>query len=505
MKRLLTKQDREQSRTAQFTSMLNNGWQQIDYKNLTMFVHYADLCIKTFWGTAANHTDYYRYRTLEQLTAKIEAYKQNADSRERFKAEQKERNAGHTSSHAATSAAIRTELKKAFPNTKFSVTSETFSMGNSVNISWKDGATTDKVKKITSKYQYGHFNGMEDIYENTNDRNDIPQVKYVTENRTISESIINEVIEQLKQLKTYSDDDLISYRYSPEQDARQLLYITDIPNNYTSLKVVINTENTGNLFKIVFEVEETEPQPTEPQPEIKGKIQIVDYSDKSFAVIGEFSEIYNKLIELGGSYNKFLKCGRGVIFPKTKLEAVKAFLIANKAQQTNTQEETQAEPQQEEEAPQIAVNESDILPTPTNNPFNLESFKIIWHEGRHIENATFTDTTFTTWEEVQRAFYILWLVNEKGQDGGYSKVKCEIKLTGEEADICRIDITNKVNNGDFNPSCEHITTYLQSMFEPTEQPTEPTPETYTNLTDINQATKGGKVISLLTLFDIVNQ
>lgn len=57
----------------------------------------------------------------------------------------------------------------------------------------------------------------------------------------------------------------------------------------------------------------------------------------------------------------------------------------------------------------------------------------------------------------------MWEVNERGSDGGYTKVKCEFKFVDQERIINRIDITNRVNNGDFNPSQEHIVTYLQSI------------------------------------------
>lgn len=81
---------------------------------------------------------------------------------------------------------IRAELKRAFPGVKFSVRSETFSGGDSIDIAWELGPTTEVVKAITDKYQEGHFNGMEDIYET--DRNHIwPQIyggaKYVHEQR----------------------------------------------------------------------------------------------------------------------------------------------------------------------------------------------------------------------------------------------------------------------------------------------------------------------------------
>lgn len=101
------------------------------------------------------------------------------------------------SSQAAAAKAIRTELKAVFPTVKFSVTSESFSMGDAVHISWVDGPTTKQVEAITEKYQYGSFNSMEDLYENTNDRSDIPQTKYVQTSRKFSEAAKMEMSEKL--------------------------------------------------------------------------------------------------------------------------------------------------------------------------------------------------------------------------------------------------------------------------------------------------------------------
>ena len=87
---------------------------------------------------------------------------------------------------ARTAKAIKAELKKSFPAVKFSVRSSNFAGGNSVDIEWVDGPTTEKVDGLTSKYQYGHFNGMEDYYEMSNTRDDIPQAKYIMTRRNIS-------------------------------------------------------------------------------------------------------------------------------------------------------------------------------------------------------------------------------------------------------------------------------------------------------------------------------
>lgn len=55
---------------------------------------------------------------------------------------------------------IRRELKAEFPKTAFRVTSDY----NSVDVYWTNGPTSDAVKKITGKYEAGHFDGMTDSY-----------------------------------------------------------------------------------------------------------------------------------------------------------------------------------------------------------------------------------------------------------------------------------------------------------------------------------------------------
>lgn len=100
-----------------------------------------------------------------------------------------------TSPHAQAAKEIRSELKKTFPLTKFSVTSES---GNSVRISWINGPTYDSVQQIGNKYQYGHFNGMEDIYETSNRNEDLSQVKFVICDREISFEVFDKLYQHVK-------------------------------------------------------------------------------------------------------------------------------------------------------------------------------------------------------------------------------------------------------------------------------------------------------------------
>jgi hypothetical protein len=75
---------------------------------------------------------------------------------------------------------VKQLLKKEYPTIQFSVRSDNFANGNSVDIGWNLGPTSDEVDKLVSKYQYGHFDGMIDMYEHSNMRDDINQAKFVS-------------------------------------------------------------------------------------------------------------------------------------------------------------------------------------------------------------------------------------------------------------------------------------------------------------------------------------
>ena len=109
---------------------------------------------------------------------------------------------------AKTASAIKSELKKAFPRIKFRVRSSNFAGGDSVSIRYENGVPYKEIEKITDKYQYGNFNGMEDIYESDNRREDIPQAKYVQVSRHITENKRKEakkdIMKKLSILNTYS-------------------------------------------------------------------------------------------------------------------------------------------------------------------------------------------------------------------------------------------------------------------------------------------------------------
>lgn len=93
------------------------------------------------------------------------------------------------STHAAAAKAIRQYMKA--NGIVGSATSESYSMGSSVNVYVTDmaPATYETLSTFVKQFQYGNFNGMEDIYEYSNDRKDLPQVKYAFTNNKISDEM----------------------------------------------------------------------------------------------------------------------------------------------------------------------------------------------------------------------------------------------------------------------------------------------------------------------------
>jgi hypothetical protein len=94
------------------------------------------------------------------------------------------------SNQALAAQAIRKELKAM--GIKASVKSKGYSMGDSVDVTLLNDPTPSvvaAVKDMTAKYQYGHFNGMEDIYEYSNCNDDLPQTKHLFVNVDYSDEL----------------------------------------------------------------------------------------------------------------------------------------------------------------------------------------------------------------------------------------------------------------------------------------------------------------------------
>jgi len=331
--RLATKKQRLDLQAYQFNQLIEKGYKREDYNGLMIFkmIDSDSTWLKIFRGTASKEILYKRYRTEEQANQQIKWSKANADRRQAYKEELKANPTKSSASNCAT--AIREELKKNFPSVKFAVKSSNFAGGDSVHVSWTDGPTEKEIRNITSKYQYGSFNGMEDIYEYTNKRDDIPQTKYTQERRTISDSIQNIVVEKLTPM--YSNE----AEHEIQRMANRIIWNTSIPPGaiVTGIKSVKDCGLIEDVYTLDFDLSEVKTSTTAEKPNFEavevpeGQIQLIDYSEKSFAVIGETKPIKDDLKRLGGSFNFRLTCGAGWIFKKSDLEKVKEYLTQKAA------------------------------------------------------------------------------------------------------------------------------------------------------------------------------
>ena len=102
------------------------------------------------------------------------------------------------SSQAQVAKRIREFCKK--KGIKCRATSESFAGGNSVNVKVYNIAPEiyKEIEDYANQHQYGHFNGMEDIYEYSNSRKDIPQAKFVFIRNDFSKELEQEAFNWLR-------------------------------------------------------------------------------------------------------------------------------------------------------------------------------------------------------------------------------------------------------------------------------------------------------------------
>ncbi len=91
----------------------------------------------------------------------------------------------------------------------------------------------------------------------------------------------------------------------------------------------------------------SQPEATKETPKFEaqevqaGTVQIVDYSEKAIAVIGDTKPIKDKLKSLGGKFNFRLSCGAGWIFKKSDLERLQKALTPQEEGDTPNRLETE--------------------------------------------------------------------------------------------------------------------------------------------------------------------
>lgn len=260
-----------------------------------------------------------RAKNLYDFKEKKEKEKAEADVRlaEKLKEEYSYlQQVGEGSRYKICGENMRMELKKKFPGTKFSVRYKSFSGGEEYFVTWVDGPTRDDVEEVINKYQDHHSDYSGDYwdYDPSVFNNLFGGVKYVMSQRDISKETLNIINEEYKDL---TEENVFSYEFN-EEDQKQATFI--MSRGGYSRDEMISMIARGRSYVIPE-------QKKAPIEEVKAEgLEIVDYSEKAFAVIGNTKEIKEELKRIGGRFNARLTCGAGWIFSKSKLDEVKEFL-----------------------------------------------------------------------------------------------------------------------------------------------------------------------------------
>ena len=224
---------------------------------------------------AARKTEAQQREAARQAEAAIENA-QNAALTQKWRREfpDLEQSEGSTKTRwARGSANIRTELNRAFPGISFTVRSNSYSGGCSIDIGWYDGPTEKDVKAVSDKYQTSRFDGRDDSTHSTSTHWNAVYggASYVSENRDISEAT-------RAALTPWAEDCIARGERFGAHDAgtliHQLVYDTTLPAGAVVQGAArregdcsgINRPST--VYKIVFTVPDPVPafhEPTQQQ------------------------------------------------------------------------------------------------------------------------------------------------------------------------------------------------------------------------------------------------
>ena len=207
---------------------------------------------------------------------------------------------------------ILAHLKHCFPEVKFSIKKKTY---QSIDICWTDGVTSDKVRdarRIFVDHETDHTGDYRD-YNPSNFNHVFGGMNYIFECRKMSPEIeaLSPLIEKEFGLKDYNAMGVL----------RKVWWDIEIPVGATNfrLEIVNDGWRDEDRVKLLFDAPQKKEVAKKPEND---SIQIIDYSPKSFAVIGDTKPLKDVLKELGGSFNFRLTCGAGWIFSNSKKEAV---------------------------------------------------------------------------------------------------------------------------------------------------------------------------------------
>ena len=236
---------------------------------------------------------------------------------------------------------VRKVLKKRFPNVKFSVRYSSFSGGDSIDVSWTDGPMEEDVLPLVRMFQDHHSDYSGDYYDY--DPSEFNRLfggfKFAHGQREFSEEALNEytdkiiaMIPEFAERRTYNEAHETHPTREQLSDLLSKVWNADLPentkryaNDYCDYRINARDLAHNWLHSVDLTKKVETIQAKEKTAQTTAKLQIVDYSEKAIAVIGETKDVKDELKELGGRFNPRLSCGAGWIFSKKKENEIREY------------------------------------------------------------------------------------------------------------------------------------------------------------------------------------
>lgn len=215
---------------------------------------------------------------------------------------------------------VRAELKHHFPTTKFSVRYSSFSGCDEYRIEWTDGPTHEAVDAVARKFQLYHPDELSqgDYWDPcpSNFTNMYGDASYIIVQREVSEEAVAKAREKLLEFNPQLTDDNVNDMPLPFQRGCRMDDLNDAARCYA---------RHLDFQEPAKEEPKKEKKAKKVQP-VSGEFQMIDYSEKCVAVVGDTKAVKDQLKKMGGRFNGKLTCGAGWVFPKSKVEQLKQLL-----------------------------------------------------------------------------------------------------------------------------------------------------------------------------------
>ena len=209
---------------------------------------------------------------------------------------------------ALTAKMIKTRLIALYPRVKFSVTSDTFSGGDSVDIRWIDGPISDDVNNITKQYQCGNFDGMTDSYNYSRIDSALgcDGAKYVHCHRRTSPEYHAQIVAKADENYGKLDPSDFGYHSKLADIEKKFFHYPQADQNHTAINAKDGMMISGLEHEIIKDTD------TRDNSEI--------YVIKVISRVEDFSALRQEMKSFGGYYSRFK---RGFIFKEDPTAALR--------------------------------------------------------------------------------------------------------------------------------------------------------------------------------------